>query len=185
MKPATFGQVSQTRGPRLIQFALKFYYGSFRKITSSATRWLLTEVRRFLFHLCYSCLVGGSALLGGLAFLSGRSAAWLARLVRDQEVEGSNPFAPTTFSLIFIGLLITLPQLPPKFVAHVAQITILEARNRVQLFLLGLAGSQHLQPVACHNGLPCLGLSAPSNNRSGFAAPHCVVERLHGNAGKH
>jgi hypothetical protein len=26
---------------------------------------------------------------------SGRSAAWLARLVRDQEVEGSNPFAPT------------------------------------------------------------------------------------------
>ncbi len=27
--------------------------------------------------------------------MSGRSAAWLARLVRDQEVEGSNPFAPT------------------------------------------------------------------------------------------
>src|SRR6204780_2576003 len=32
---------------------------------------------------------------------SGRSAAWLARLVRDQEVEGSNPFAPTTFSIDF------------------------------------------------------------------------------------
>jgi hypothetical protein len=31
--------------------------------------------------------------------LSGRSAAWLARLVRDQEVEGSNPFAPTTLIL--------------------------------------------------------------------------------------
>src|SRR5271166_3739862 len=30
--------------------------------------------------------------------LSGRSAAWLARLVRDQEVEGSNPFAPTIIS---------------------------------------------------------------------------------------
>ena len=30
-----------------------------------------------------------------LSLLSGRSAAWLARLVRDQEVEGSNPFAPT------------------------------------------------------------------------------------------
>ena len=28
--------------------------------------------------------------------LSGRSAAWLARLVRDQEVGGSNPLAPTT-----------------------------------------------------------------------------------------
>ena len=27
--------------------------------------------------------------------LSGRSAAWLARLVRDQEVGGSNPLAPT------------------------------------------------------------------------------------------
>jgi hypothetical protein len=31
-----------------------------------------------------------------LRIVSGRSAAWLARLVRDQEVEGSNPFAPTT-----------------------------------------------------------------------------------------
>jgi hypothetical protein len=30
-------------------------------------------------------------------------------VVRDQEVEGSNPFAPTTFTLIFIGLFITLP----------------------------------------------------------------------------
>ena len=27
--------------------------------------------------------------------LSGRSAAWLARLVRDQEAGGSNPLAPT------------------------------------------------------------------------------------------
>ena len=34
----------------------------------------------------------------GGSCLSGRSAAWLARLVRDQEVEGSNPFAPTTMS---------------------------------------------------------------------------------------
>ena len=37
-------------------------------------------------------------LLISLAKLSGRSAAWLARLVRDQEVDGSNPFAPTTIS---------------------------------------------------------------------------------------
>ncbi len=29
--------------------------------------------------------------------LSGRGSAWLERLVRDQEVGGSNPLAPTTF----------------------------------------------------------------------------------------
>ena len=33
--------------------------------------------------------------VGAWADQSGRSAAWLARLVRDQEVDGSNPFAPT------------------------------------------------------------------------------------------
>ena len=43
---------------------------------------------------------------------SGRSAAWLARLVRDQEVEGSNPFAPTNskFRVSWIsGLAVMLP----------------------------------------------------------------------------
>ncbi len=29
------------------------------------------------------------------AMTSGRGSAWLERLVRDQEVDGSNPFAPT------------------------------------------------------------------------------------------
>jgi hypothetical protein len=33
--------------------------------------------------------------LDGGSRLSGRSAAWLARLVRDQEAVGSNPIAPT------------------------------------------------------------------------------------------
>src|SRR5580698_416231 len=66
-------------------------------------------------------------------------------MVRDQEVEGSNPFAPTTFSLIFIGLLI-MPLLSPEFVA---QISILEARYRIQIFSLSLAGNQHLPKVAC------------------------------------
>ena len=31
------------------------------------------------------------------AVSSGRGSAWLERLVRDQEVPGSNPGAPTTF----------------------------------------------------------------------------------------
>ena len=44
--------------------------------------------------LCYSC--SPRRMSSRLRELSGRSAAWLARLVRDQEVEGSNPFAPTT-----------------------------------------------------------------------------------------
>ena len=46
--------------------------------------------------LCYSCVPRGELAFSAFRFLSGRSAAWLARLVRDQEVEGSNPFAPTT-----------------------------------------------------------------------------------------
>jgi hypothetical protein len=29
--------------------------------------------------------------------LTGRGSAWLERLVRDQEVGGSNPLAPTKF----------------------------------------------------------------------------------------
>ena len=33
--------------------------------------------------------------VGGLAIISGRGSAWLERLVRDQEVGGSNPLAPT------------------------------------------------------------------------------------------
>jgi len=46
--------------------------------------------------------------------MSGRSAAWLARLVRDQEVEGSNPFAPTIFSpLDSIRYTLAAPALSP------------------------------------------------------------------------
>ena len=93
-----------------------------------------------VYFLCYSWCLGGCFAARVVPSLSGRSAAWLARLVRDQEVEGSNPFAPTTFSLIFIGLLI-MPLLPPKFVA---QITILEAPNRIQLLPHPLVNEKHL-----------------------------------------
>jgi hypothetical protein len=46
-------------------------------------------------RLCYSNSPCSNS--SKFAALSGRSAAWLARLVRDQEVEGSNPFAPTIY----------------------------------------------------------------------------------------
>src|ERR1700720_3810552 len=45
---------------------------------------------------CVSLRVRLGQEVGARAYQSGRSAAWLARLVRDQEVDGSNPFAPTT-----------------------------------------------------------------------------------------
>src|ERR1700756_4199287 len=54
--------------------------------------------------------------------VSGRSAAWLARLVRDQEVEGSNPFAPTTLFLS-CTYAFALQSCPVEFVAHVAQLS--------------------------------------------------------------
>jgi hypothetical protein len=57
---------------------------------------------------CRECVAARCSVVGVLPFLgfpsrlflnvaygSGRSAAWLARLVRDQEVGGSNPLAPT------------------------------------------------------------------------------------------
>src|SRR4029077_18316606 len=47
---------------------------------------------------CVKLVLDASQRLCGEACLSGRSAAWLARLVRDQEVDGSNPFAPTNLS---------------------------------------------------------------------------------------
>src|SRR5713226_7111243 len=42
--------------------------------------------------------------------LSGRSAAWLARLVRDQEAGGSNPLAPTI-------LFKQIPRTPSLFIS--------------------------------------------------------------------
>jgi hypothetical protein len=101
--------------------------------------------------------------------LSGRSAAWLARLVRDQEVEGSNPFAPTTFSLIFIGLLI-MPLLPPKFVA---QITMWKLKTESNSFYLVL-------PVAniFHQ------LLAIAASHAGVRVPHPVVNLVQHNLGR-
>src|ERR1700722_1996476 len=48
-------------------------------------------------ELCYSqCPTRAVFFSVPECMLSGRSAAWLARLVRDQEAGGSNPLAPTT-----------------------------------------------------------------------------------------
>jgi hypothetical protein len=46
-------------------------------------------------ELCYPELVRPDECPRFGCYLSGRSAAWLARLVRDQEAGGSNPLAPT------------------------------------------------------------------------------------------
>jgi hypothetical protein len=68
-----------------------------------------------------------------LFFCSGRGSAWLERLVRDQEVAGSNPVAPTiSKSLLnkdlqhgrFGGRL--------HFLAAVIQMVIQNVRRKVQ-----------------------------------------------------
>ena len=41
----------------------------------------------------------GSLIIHFLVKYSGRGSAWLERLVRDQEVPGSNPGAPTLFAV--------------------------------------------------------------------------------------
>jgi hypothetical protein len=53
------------------------------------------ETMNALSQLCYPFNRARNAFPHSSRIRSGRSAAWLARLVRDQEVEGSNPFAPT------------------------------------------------------------------------------------------
>ncbi|AAD07488.1 predicted coding region HP0411 [Helicobacter pylori 26695] len=45
----------------------------------------------------YAQKLENSAIITLHVKISGRSAVWLAHLVWDQGVEGSNPFAPTTF----------------------------------------------------------------------------------------
>src|ERR1700756_5465149 len=61
-------------------------------------------------ELCYSFVGARAAFPSSSGNRSGRSAAWLARLVRDQEVDGSNPFAPTT-SKPFLLIEFTQPLL--------------------------------------------------------------------------
>src|SRR5205085_9196788 len=114
--------------------------------------------------------------------MSGRSAAWLARLVRDQEVDGSNPFAPTTsislrkFELRDIKLRLRFPH----FVAHVAQLGPCGPQkfrpavfNTVQhcYILIGMA----MLPFSAFCKSPILNGFAPNNifgrHRDGFF--HC------------
>ena|ERR1700674_1661687 len=74
------------------------------ELATSNTQLEHHRLRRTLvrdFELCYSdCSTRAVSIALG-CLLSGRSAAWLARLVRDQEAGGSNPLAPTTFTLSY------------------------------------------------------------------------------------
>lgn len=54
-----------------------------------------------LARFCNSVAVAGreGESLHGVANISGRGAAWLARLTGGQEVAGSNPVAPTLLTV--------------------------------------------------------------------------------------
>jgi hypothetical protein len=55
--------------------------------------------------VCYSdCVCGLNRSLPACMQSSGRGSAWLERLVRDQEVGGSNPLAPTTLDFFALHL---------------------------------------------------------------------------------
>ena len=66
------------------------------------------------FELCYSESSIRAIVSAPECLPSGRSAAWLARLVRDQEAGGSNPLAPT---ILFILTVQSGPKLSP-LVSH-------------------------------------------------------------------
>src|SRR5271163_1629494 len=64
---------------------------------------------------------------------SGRSAAWLARLVRDQEVEGSNPFAPTTFPFLLMHLRNCYANVSYRICSARSAINVCERLRRLRL----------------------------------------------------
>src|SRR5690242_5533908 len=66
------------------------------------------------------------------ACLSGRSAAWLARLVRDQEAGGSNPLAPTILPIQFSHWLDTDAQ--PKHKDRLMQHHRISCSEKLQRF---------------------------------------------------
>ena len=88
--------------PRVMQFALRYEFGNnlrpkgpLEKSSFPAASFC-DYVLRIAVPAAAAGVINYKALRSDdLSALSGRSAAWLARLVRDQEVEGSNPFAPT------------------------------------------------------------------------------------------
>ena len=48
-----------------------------------------------IWKVCYCRIFRSEAMVAFGRPQSGRGSAWLERLVRDQEVGGSNPLAPT------------------------------------------------------------------------------------------
>ena len=99
----TFGM-----GPTFVSALCAFALANFRRLGLHLMKWLddtpfsyiLDGAIRGLgsgFELCYSESSIRGSVSASECLPSGRSAAWLARLVRDQEAGGSNPLAPTIF----------------------------------------------------------------------------------------
>ena len=69
-------------------------------------------------------------MIAGIQFsITGCGAAWLARLIWDQEVAGSNPVAPSFYNMVGMAQLVSAPDCgsggrgfeshyPPFFMGH-------------------------------------------------------------------
>ncbi len=70
-------------------------------------------------------MLSASILLESSSLGSGRGAAWLARLLREQEVGGSNPLAPTNFLKAFLSLHLGWPRVDSGSRSHKKLIAML------------------------------------------------------------
>ena len=98
--------------------------------------------------------------LGRTAPLAGCSSAWLERLVRDQEVEGSNPFSPTHLSKFAMAT-------SHEYVPGVCNIGRAEIRQRKLIGWVGTRGHHRLVDRVCGSATlrPCGGFRCLSPRR--------------------